>query len=118
MEFQHEDLFQIGTDSTRYRLLTRDGVSVSKLDGQEVLRIAPEALTLLAAEAFRDVNFLLRPAHHEMVAQILSDPDASENDKVVARVMIENAVVSAEFQLPFCQDTGTATIVGRRGTSS
>ena len=77
--------------------------------------VQPEALTLLAREAMRDVSFYLRPAHQEKVAAILKDPEASENDKFVARTMLENAVVSAEGQLPFCQDTGTATVVAKKG---
>ena len=115
MEFAHEDMFPLGKDGTHYRLLTKDYVTVSQLDGEEVLRVAPEGLTLLAREAFHDIAYLLRPAHQEQVAQILRDPEASDNDKVVARAMLENAVVSSEGVLPFCQDTGTATIVAKKG---
>ncbi|MBI5478059.1 MAG: fumarate hydratase [Deltaproteobacteria bacterium] len=115
MEFAYEETLQLGKDGTHYRKLTSDHVSVGSFDGQEVLKVAPEGLTLLAHEAFRDISFLLRASHHEKLAQILKDPEASDNDKAVARVMLENAVVAAEFQLPFCQDTGTATIVGKKG---
>ncbi|MFH0901509.1 MAG: fumarate hydratase [Pseudomonadota bacterium] len=115
VEFVFEDMLPIGKDGTRYRQLTRDYVTAGYLDGEEVLKVAPEGLSLLAKEAMRDLSFLLRTSHHEKVAQILSDPEASENDKFVARTMLENAVVSAEFQLPFCQDTGTATVFAKKG---
>jgi fumarate hydratase class I len=115
VEYTYEDTFPLGKDGTRYRLLTKDHVNVATLDGEEVLRVEPEGLELLAREGFREIAFLLRPSHHEKVAQILRDPEATENDKVVARVLLENAVVAAEGQLPFCQDTGTATIVGKKG---
>jgi fumarate hydratase, class I len=115
VDFSFEETFQLGKDGTHYRMLTKEHVSVARLDGEELLKVEPEGLTLLAREALHDVSFLLRPSHHEQVAQILRDPEASENDKVVARVMLENAVVAAEFQLPFCQDTGTATVVARKG---
>jgi len=88
---------------------------VSNLDGEELLKVAPEGLALLAREAMRDIAFHLRPAHNEQVAKILSDPEASDNDKVVARVLLENAVVASERKLPFCQDTGTATVVAKKG---
>jgi fumarate hydratase class I len=115
MDFKYEETFQVGEDTTKYRLLTKDFVSTVKLDGQDVLRVAPEGLTFLANQAIRDVSFLLRPKHNDMVAKILEDPEASDNDKVVARVLLENAVVASDFNLPFCQDTGTATIVGKKG---
>jgi fumarate hydratase, class I len=115
VEFSYEDTLQLGKDGTRYRKLTSDYVSVGTLDEHEILKVAPEGLTLLAREAFREISFFLRASHHEKLVQILRDPEASDNDRAVARVMIENAVVSAEGQLPFCQDTGTATIVGKKG---
>jgi fumarate hydratase, class I len=115
VEFAYEEPLQLGKDGTHYRMLSSDHVSVGTFDGQEVLKVAPEGLTLLANEAFRDISFLLRASHHEKLVEILKDPEASDNDRAVARVMIENAMVSAEFQLPFCQDTGTATIVAKKG---
>jgi fumarate hydratase class I len=115
VEFAFEETFQLGKDGTHYRLITNDYVSVGTFDGQEVLKVAPEGLTLLAHEAFRDISFLLRPAHLEKLVTILRAPDASDNDRAVARVLLENAVVSGEFQLPYCQDTGTATIVAKKG---
>ncbi len=114
-EFSYQDPFPLGEDTTEYRLLTSDHVSVETFGEREMLVIQPEALTLLARQAMRDVSFYLRPAHQEKVAQILKDPEASENDKFVARTMLQNAVVSAEGQLPFCQDTGTATVVAKKG---
>ncbi|MBI2900434.1 MAG: fumarate hydratase [Planctomycetes bacterium] len=115
MDFAYEEPFPLGPDDTRFRLITRDHVRTAILDGEEVLRVAPDALTLLAREAFRDIAFLMRPAHNEKVAAILRDPQASENDRIVARALLQNAVVAAEFKLPSCQDTGTATVVGKKG---
>jgi fumarate hydratase class I len=113
--FKYQDPFPLGPDSTKYRLLSKDGVSVATFDGKEVLKIDPSVLTFLANQAMRDVSFLLRPEHNAMVAKILSDPEASMNDKGVAIAMLRNAEVAAKFKLPFCQDTGTATIVGKKG---
>ncbi|HEY3489156.1 MAG TPA: fumarate hydratase [Candidatus Deferrimicrobiaceae bacterium] len=114
-EFVYQDPFPLGKDETKYRLLTKDYVSVSKFDGKDVLKVDPEGLTVLANQAMRDVSFLLRPEHNEMVAKILSDPEASMNDKGVAIAFLRNAEVAAQFELPTCQDTGTATIVGKKG---
>ena len=113
--FKYQDPFPLGPDSTKYRLLSKDGVSVATFDGKEVLKIDPSVLTFLANQAMRDVSFLLRPEHNAMVAKILTDPEASMNDKGVAIAMLRNAEVSAKFELPICQDTGTATIVGKKG---
>jgi len=114
-EFAYQDPFPLGPDSTTYRRLTSDHVSVASFEGQEVLKVAPEALTLLAREAFRDVSFLYRPAHLAKVAAILDDPDASANDRTVALTLLRNAAVASGFTLPMCQDTGTATIVAKKG---
>src|SRR5512139_1353533 len=113
--FSYQDPFPQGKDSTKYRLLTKKHVSVGKFAGKEILRVDPEGLAYLANEAMRDVSFLLRPAHNEKVAAILSDPEATPNDRGVAVAMLRNAEVAANFVLPFCQDTGTATIVGKKG---
>ena len=86
-----------------------------QFDGQEVLRIGPQALTLLCSQAFHDINFYLRPAHLQQVASILDDPEASENDRMVALTMLKNADVSSKGVLPFCQDTGTAAILAKKG---
>ena len=114
-EFFYQDIFAVGKDDTVYRLLTRDYVSVGEFAGKPVLKVAPEGLALLADQAFHDIAFYLRPAHLAQVAAILEDPDASANDRAVALAMLRNAEVSAHGVLPFCQDTGTATIVGRKG---
>jgi len=102
-------------EKTEYYRLTGEHVSVSQFEGREILKVSPEGLTLMAQAAFRDVQFLLRPDHQEQVAQILSDPEASENDKYVALTFLRNAEISAKGILPFCQDTGTAIIMGKKG---
>lgn len=113
--FKYQDTFPLTEDKTNYYLLTKEHVSTSEFEGKQVLKVAPEALTLLAQHAFRDVNFLLRPDHQAQVAQILSDPEASENDKFVALTFLRNSEISAKGVLPFCQDTGTAIIMGKKG---
>jgi fumarate hydratase class I len=114
-EFHYQDPFPLGPDTAKYRLLTKSGVSVTMFDGKDILKVDPAALTFLANQALRDISFLLRPEHNEMVAAILADPEASMNDKGVAIALLRNAEVAARFTLPFCQDTGTATIVGKKG---
>lgn len=113
--FIYQDIFPLGEDKTEYYLLTKDHVSVSTFEGKEMLKVDTEALTKVANAALRDCSFLLRTAHQEQVAAVLSDPEASENDKYVALTMLRNAEVSAKGLLPFCQDTGTATIIGKKG---
>ncbi len=113
--FQYQDPFPLSKDDTRYRLLTKEGVSVAKFDGKEILKVEPSALVRLAREAMREVNFFLRPSHNEQVAKILADPEASQNDKGVALAFLKNAEIAARGELPICQDTGTATIVGKKG---
>ena len=114
-EFKYAPMFQLGKDDTEYYLLSKDGVSVSEFEGKTILKVSPEALTRLANAAFRDVNFLLRRSHNEQVAKILTDPEASENDKYVALTFLRNAEVACKGKLPFCQDTGTAIIHGEKG---
>jgi len=113
--FKFQEMFPAGDDPTEYRLLGREHISVSSFAGKDVLVVAPEALTLLAEQAFRDVSHLLRASHLEKVAAILDDTEASENDKFVALEMLKNAVISAEMEFPLCQDTGTAVIMGKKG---
>ena len=108
-------MFQLGKDETEYYLLSKDGVSMGEFEGKPILKVSPEALTMLANAAFRDVNFLLRRSHNEQVAKILGDPEASDNDKYVALTFLRNAEVSCKGKLPFCQDTGTAIIHGEKG---
>ena len=114
-EFAYQDPFPLGPDDTSYRHITSDHVSTAEFDGQEILKVAPEALTALAREAFRDVSFLYRAGHLAKVAAILDDAEASVNDRGVALTLLKNAVVASGFQLPMCQDTGTATIVAKKG---
>jgi fumarate hydratase class I len=114
-DFKYQPMFEVGKDDTEYYLLTKDYVSVSEFEGKSILKVAPEALTLLAQQAFHDVEFMLRPAHNEQVAKILADPEASDNDKFVALTFLRNADVAAKGVLPFCQDTGTAIIHGEKG---
>ena len=114
-EFRYAPMFQLGKDETEYYKLTSDYVSVGEFEGKPILKIEPEALTMLAQQAFRDVNFLLRRSHNEQVAKILHDPEASDNDKYVALTFLRNAEVAAKGQLPLCQDTGTAIIHGEKG---
>ncbi len=113
--FHYEPMFQLGPDTTEYYLLTKDYVSVSEFEGKPILKVAPEGLTAMANAAFRDVSFMLRRSHNEQVAKILSDPEASANDKYVALTFLRNAEVAAKGVLPFCQDTGTAIIHGEKG---
>lgn len=113
--FKYQETFEMGKDTTAYYLLSKDHVSTANFEGQELLKVQPEALTLLAQHAFHNVEFLLRPEHQEQVAKILSDPDASDNDKYVALTFLRNAEISAKGILPFCQDTGTAIIMGKKG---
>ena len=113
--FHYQDPFPVGKDQTEYYLLTKDFVSVAEFDGKEMLKVKSEGLTLLAKTAMHDVSFMLRPAHQKQVASILSDPEATENDKFVALTMLRNAEVSAKGVLPFCQDTGTATVFAKKG---
>lgn len=115
MNFKYEPLFQCASDPTEYHLLTKDYVSAETFCGEEILKVAPEGLRLLARQAFHDVAFKLRPEHNEMVARILNDPEASKNDKAVALNMLLNADVAAKENLPVCQDTGTAIVVAKKG---
>jgi len=114
-EFKYQDPFPLSRDDTRYRLLTKEYVSVVDFIGQKILRIDREGLAFIANQALREVSFLLRPRHNELVAKIFSDPEATPNDRGVAMAMLRNAEIAAKFELPFCQDTGTATVVGKKG---
>ena len=114
-DFKYAPMFQMGKDTTEYRLLTTEGVSTGEFEGKTILKVSKEALTLLSQQAFHDVEFMLRREHNLQVAQILSDPEASENDKYVALQFLRNAETAAKGILPFCQDTGTAIIHGEKG---
>lgn len=115
VEFKYTPMFQMGKDNTEYRLLTKEGISVSNFEDHEIVKVSKEALTLLAQQAFHDVEFLLRREHNLQVAKILKDPEASENDKYVALQFLRNADTASKGILPFCQDTGTAIIHGEKG---
>lgn len=115
LKFKYQEMFELKKSKTKYRRLTKEHVKVVKAGGREILEVEPEALTKLTREAVRDISFLLRTAHQEQVAKIFGDPEASENDKFIAYCMLENAVISAQFELPFCQDTGTATVMAKKG---
>lgn len=114
-EFKYAPMFQMGNDETEYYLLTKDGVSVSEFEGKPILKVTPEALTMLTQQAFHNVSFMLRRAHNEQVAKILTDPEASDNDKYVALSFLRNAEVASKGKLPLCQDTGTAIVHGEKG---
>lgn len=116
-DFKYQKPFPILKDTTEYRLLTKDYVSTIEVDGRKILKIDPKGLELLAKEAISDVSFYLRPAHLQKLANILKDPEASDNDRFVAHTMLLNQVVSAEGELPTCQDTGTAIVVAKKGES-
>ncbi len=113
--FHYQPMFEHGEDKTEYYLLTKDYVSVSEFEGKPILKIEKEGLTAMANAAFRDVSFMLRRSHNEQVAKILSDPEASDNDKYVALSFLRNSEVACKGQLPTCQDTGTAIIHGEKG---
>jgi fumarate hydratase class I len=113
--FFYQDPFPIAADTTEYECISTEHVSMSEFEGKPILNIVPEALTLLSAEAIKAINFTLRPDHLAQVAAILDDPEASENDRMVALMLLKNAEIASHGILPFCQDTGTATIIGKKG---
>lgn len=113
--FKYQDPFPLKKDETEYYLLTTEGVSVADFEGHSMLKVQPEALTKLANACFHDCSFFLRPEHQKQVAKILADPEASDNDKYVALTMLRNAEIASKGKLPFCQDTGTATIIAKKG---
>ena len=116
-EFKYEPMFQLGEDKTEYYKIpgSEQYVSTSEFEGHRILKVSPEALTLMSNTAFRDVSFMLRRSHNEQVAKILHDPEASANDKYVALTFLRNAEIACKGKLPFCQDTGTAIIHGEKG---
>ncbi len=112
--FVYQDPFPLAKDETEYYLLSREHVSVAEFEGEQVLKVEPQALTLLAQQAFHDAAFMLRPSHQKQVAAILTDPQASENDRYVALQFLRNSEIAAKGVLPTCQDTGTAIIMGKK----
>ncbi|MFM8238431.1 MAG: fumarate hydratase [Actinomycetota bacterium] len=115
VDFAYQEILPIGPDTTPYRLLTTEHVSTVTVDGREILRVAPEALTLLTRTAMLDIAHLFRPGHLAQLRAILDDPEASPNDRFVATELLKNACVSAGRVLPSCQDTGTAIVKGMKG---
>jgi fumarate hydratase, class I len=114
-DFHYQSMFPVGAADTPWRKLSSEHVEVVDFDGQQVLKVAPEALTLLAKEALHDVSHKLRPGHLAQLRKILDDPEASPNDRFVALDLLKNAQISANGVLPMCQDTGTAIIMGKKG---
>ncbi|MDE3143365.1 MAG: fumarate hydratase [Bacteroidota bacterium] len=113
--FHYQDPFPLGKDNTEYYLLTKEGITVTEFEGKEILKVSPEVLSKVAKQCFHDCSFMLRTEHLKMVANILKDEESSENDKYVAITLLRNAEIAAKGVLPFCQDTGTATIVAKKG---
>ena len=103
-DFKYAPMFQMGEDKTEYRLLSKEGVTTAEFEGKQIVKVSKEALTLLAQQAFHDVEFMLRREHNLQVAEILKDPEASDNDKYVALQFLRNAEVAAHGILPFCQE--------------
>jgi len=114
-EFIYEKPFQIERDLTSYTLLTKDYVMVVDEGGRKILTIDPRGLELLAKKAVSDLSFYLRTSHLKKLASILDDPEATDNDRFVAYMMLRNTVISSKEDLPWCQDTGTAIVIGRKG---
>ncbi|BCU77500.1 fumarate hydratase [Luteolibacter sp. LG18] len=113
--FHYQDPFPLGPDATEYEKISSEHVSVSEFEGKPVLKVEPEGLALLANEAMKAINFTLRASHLAQVAAILDDPEATENDRMVALMLLKNAEIAAKGILPACQDTGTATVIGKKG---
>ena len=114
-EFKYQKPFPITKDTTKYRLLTKEHVSLVDFDGRKILKVAPEGLELLSQAAYHDVSFYLRATHLKKLETILKDPEATDNDRFVAYTMLLNQMVTADGELPTCQDTGTAICVGKKG---
>ena len=114
-DFTYSDLLPIGEDSTQYRLISTEGISTFMAEGMEFLKVSPEAIENLTAEAIHDISHYLRTEHLEQLSSILDDPDASPNDRFVALDLLKNANISAGGILPMCQDTGTAIVMGKKG---
>jgi fumarate hydratase class I len=114
-EFNYQPIFDRQADTTEYKLITDNHVSVFQVDGRDFLKVDPSALRILAKQAFDDVSHLLRTHHLEQLAKILSDPESSDNDRYVAAELLRNATIASQKVFPSCQDTGTAIIIGKKG---
>ena len=113
--FHYQNPYPLKKDNTVYRLLSREHIAIQQFNGRKILKVDPEALEILAREAFNEISFFLRSSHMQQLKHILEDPEASDNDKFVAHTMIMNQVVAAEGELPTCQDTGTAIVMAKKG---
>jgi fumarate hydratase class I len=113
--FSYSDLLPLGEDKTKYRLVSKDGVSVVKHGDKEFLQVEPSALEKLSSEAIHDINHYLRAEHLQQLTNIVKDPEASPNDRFVAIDLLKNANIAAGGVLPMCQDTGTALVMGKKG---
>ena len=114
-QFTYQDLLPIGEDKTEYRLLTKEGISSFSADGKQFLKVSPEVIENLTQVAMHDISHYLRAEHLQQLANILSDPQSSPNDRFVALDLLKNANISAGGILPMCQDTGTAIVMGKKG---
>jgi fumarate hydratase class I len=113
--YLNHEMFALGEDTAPYRLLTRDHVGTRKVDGREILEVESGGLILLADQAMRDCQHLLRPGHLAQLRKIIDDPETSANDRFVAYELLKNASIAAAGVLPMCQDTGTAIVMGKKG---
>ena len=113
--FSYSDLLPLGEDKTKYRLVSKEGVSVVRLGDKEFLQVEPSALEKLTSEAIHDINHYLRSEHLQQLTNIVKDPEASPNDRFVAIDLLKNANIAAGGVLPMCQDTGTALVMGKKG---
>ena len=113
--FHYQDPFPLGPDTTEYEQISIEHVSTTEFEGESILKVAPEALTLLANEASKAICFKLRSSHIQQVAAILDDPEATDNDRMVALMLLKNAEIASHGILPACQDTGTAIVIGKKG---
>jgi fumarate hydratase class I len=113
--FSYSELLPLGEDKTKYRLVSKEGVSVVKLGDKEFLQVEPAALEKLTSEAIHDINHYLRSEHLQQLTNIVKDPEASPNDRFVAIDLLKNANIAAGGILPMCQDTGTALVMGKKG---
>lgn len=114
-DFNYKPMFPLGDDTTAYRKISDDHVTVSQFQGREMVVVAPEALSMLAKAAFKDVAHLYRPEHLEKLRKIMEDPESSDNDRYIALELLKNAVIAAKKVYPMCQDTGTAIVMGKKG---
>ncbi len=114
-DFQYQELLPKSGTEPEYRCVTKDYVSTAEFEGQEILKVEPAGLSLLAEEAMHDVAHYLRTGHLQQLRKILDDPEATANDRFVAMELLKNVNISAGGVLPMCQDTGTAIIMGKKG---